>query len=478
MTVRTRYAPSPTGFMHVGNLRTALYEYLTAKSQGGKFILRIEDTDQERLVDGAIDIVYSTLKKAGLIHDEGPDIGGFYGPYIQSERRDNYIEYAKILVEKGAAYYCFCSRERLDELRRTDTRDITKYDRHCYGMHQDEIERRLANGESYVIRQLIPPGSTTFHDEAYGEITVENQEIEDQVLIKSDGLPTYNFANVVDDHMMAITHVVRGSEYLSSTPKYNLLYEAFGWDIPVYIHLPLVLNEQGVKISKRNGDASFEDLLKDGYLPEAIINYIALLGWSPSDNREIFSLDELTETFNTKGISKSPSMLDMKKLRWMNSEYIKKLLPDRFYEMALPFLKDSITREDIDFKKVALMCQSRVEFVHDIRGLTDFIDVLPEYDAELYVHKKMKTDKVIALTSLEKAQMFIADLTDFTNDALYKSLVQLAEGSGLKNSQILWPIRTALSGKPTSPCGATELMELLGKEESLKRIQKGIDMLK
>ncbi len=476
--IRTRFAPSPTGYMHIGNLRTALYEFLIAKSQGGSFILRIEDTDQERFVEGATDVIYKTLEMSGITHDEGPDIGGDYGPYVQSERKNDYIEYAKQLIEKGEAYYCFCTKERLDSLKtEAGGEQITHYDRHCLHLSKEEVEENLKKGMPFVIRQKIKEGTTTFHDEVYGSITVDNSELEDQILIKADGYPTYNFANVIDDHLMNITHVVRGSEYLSSTPKYNLLYEAFGWDIPTYIHLPAVMKDQHQKLSKRNGDASFQDLVAKGYLPEAIINYIALLGWSPSVNQEIFTMDELIKIFDIKGLSKSPAIFDIVKLTWMNGEYIKKLDFDKFYEMALPYLKESV-HADIDLKMLAGFIQTRIGTFNDIAEMVDFVDVLPEYSPELYIHKKMKTTLENSLANLEKTVPVLEKQDDWSNEALYASLVALAQELEVKNGQILWPIRTALSGKPTSPCGASELCALFGKEESLKRIQKGMELLK
>ncbi len=477
--IRTRFAPSPTGYMHIGNLRTALYEFLIAKSQGGKFILRIEDTDQERFVEGATDIIYNTLKMSGITHDEGPDVGGPYAPYVQSERKNDYLDYALELIEKGEAYYCFCTKERLDSLK-TETSghdQIVKYDRHCLSLTKEEIEEKLAAGTPYVIRQKIREGQTTFHDEVYGDITVDNSEMEDQILIKSDGYPTYNFANVIDDHIMDITHVVRGAEYLSSTPKYNLLYEAFGWDIPTYIHLPAVMKDQHHKLSKRNGDASFQDLVDKGYLPEAIINYIALLGWAPSVNQEIFTLDELIKVFDIKGLSKSPAIFDPVKLTWMNGEYIKKMDFDKFYELAEPKLKAAVKTEGIDLKKLAGYVQTRIGTLDEIADMVDFVDTLPEYDTALYVHKKMKTTEEMCLENLKKAVPVLEELTDWTNEGIYNALVALIQEMGIKNGQMLWPVRTALSGKPTSPCGASELAELLGKEESIKRLNKGIEML-
>lgn len=478
--IRTRFAPSPTGYMHIGNLRTALYEFLIAKAEGGKFILRIEDTDQERFVEGATDIIYKTLEMSGITHDEGPDVGGDYGPYVQSERKNDYIEYAKQLVEKGEAYYCFCTKERLDSLKTQAGEGgevIAKYDRHCAGLTKEQVEEKLNAGVPYVIRQKIKEGTTTFHDEVYGSITVDNAEMEDQILIKSDGYPTYNFANVIDDHNMNITHVVRGAEYLSSTPKYNLLYEAFGWDIPTYVHLPAVMKDQQHKLSKRNGDASFQDLIAKGYLPEAIVNYIALLGWSPSVNQEIFTLDELIKEFSIKGLSKSPAIFDIVKLTWMNGEYIKKLDFDKFCEMAMPYIKEAVKTEGIDLVKVAGYIQSRIGTFNDIAEMVDFIDELPQYSTELYIHKKMKTTEEICVESLKKAIPVLEQLNDWTNEGIYNALKALIEEMGIKNGQMLWPVRTALSGKPTSPCGASELAELLGKEETLVRLNKGIELL-
>lgn len=477
-TIRTRFAPSPTGYMHIGNLRTALYEFLIAKSQGGKFILRIEDTDQERFVEGATDIIYKTLEMAQMPHDEGPDIGGPYGPYVQSERKNDYLDYAKMLIEKGEAYYCFCTKERLESLKvSTGHETIMKYDRHCLSLSKEEIEENLKNGVPYVIRQKIKEGTTTFHDEVYGDITVDNSEMEDQILIKTDGYPTYNFANVIDDHIMNITHVVRGAEYLSSTPKYNLLYEAFGWDIPTYIHLPAVMKDQHSKLSKRNGDASFQDLVAKGYLPEAIVNYIALLGWSPSVNQEIFTMEELINIFDINGLSKSPAIFDIVKLTWMNGEYIKKMDFDKFYNWIEPEIKKVITRSDIDLKKAAGYIQSRIGTSKDSAEMLDFVDNLPEYSTDLYVHKKMKTTEEMCKLHLEKILPVLENLEDWTNDSIYNTMLNVIKEMGIKNGQMFWPVRTALSGKPTSPCGASELAELLGKEDSIERIKKGIEML-
>ncbi len=475
--VRTRFAPSPTGYMHIGNLRTALYEYLIAKSQGGAFILRIEDTDRERLVAGSVDIIYKTLKIAGINHDEGPDIGGDYGPYVQSERKSCYMEHALKLIEKGKAYYCFCHKDRLEELRNSG--EFVKYDRHCQKLTAEEIDEKLKSGVPFVVRQIIPNGETTFTDHVFGTITVSNDELEDQVLVKSDGLPTYNFANVVDDHLMDITHVVRGSEYLTSTPKYNLLYEAFGWPIPEYIHLPLILNESGEKLSKRRGDASFEDLIEQGFLPEAIVNYIALLGFCPADNREFFTLNELAECFDTAGISKSPSIFDTQKLTWFNGEYFKKMDEDVFYEMSEPYIKKAVVREGMDFKKLSVMVKTRINFLSEIGGLLDFIDELPEYSTELFVHKKMKTTVENSLENLKSLRPLVEDMPEelWTEEKIHNALMELVEKLGIKNGQLLWPVRTALSGKPSSPCGGTELLALFGKDESIKRLNKAISML-
>ena len=481
MEVRTRFAPSPTGYMHIGNLRTALYEYLIAKSQGGKFILRIEDTDQERQVEGAVDVIYNTMRMTGLKHDEGPDIGGDYGPYVQSERMGMYMDYAKELVEKGEAYYCFCTKERLESLKESNAEGaaFAKYDRHCLGLSKEEVQAKLDAGEPFVIRQKMPDsGTTTFSDVVYGDITVENTELDDQILMKADSFPTYNFANVVDDHLMHITHVVRGSEYLSSTPKYNLLYKAFGWEPPVYVHLPAVMRDAHHKLSKRHGDKSFEDLVREGYVVEAIVNYIALLGWSPSGTQEIFSLKELEENFDMAGLSKSPAIFDIKKLTWMNSEYLKAMDFDKFYALAEPKLKEALGDTDLDLKKIAALLQKRLETLNDIPGLVEFFKTLPEYGTELYTHKKMKTNDEIALSSLEAALPVLENLEDWNTTSIHDALMALVGELGIKNGQLLWPVRTALSGEPTSPGGAMELADILGKEESLRRIRKGIELLK
>ncbi|MDY6103939.1 MAG: glutamate--tRNA ligase [Acetatifactor sp.] len=482
MKIRTRYAPSPTGKMHVGNLRSALYEFLIAKHDGGDFMLRIEDTDQERFVEGAVDIIYRTLEKTGLVHDEGPDKDGGYGPYVQSERMKTgiYMKYAKELIDKGEAYYCFCDKERLDSLKTevVEGKEIRIYDKHCLGLSKEEVEANLKAGKPYVIRQNNPSeGSTTFHDELYGDITVENAQLDDMILIKSDGYPTYNFANVVDDHTMNITHVVRGNEYLSSSPKYQRLYDAFGWQSPVYVHLPLITDENHKKLSKRSGHSSFEDLIEQGFLTEAVVNYIALLGWSPEDNREIFTLDELIKEFDYHRISKSPAVFDIVKLRWMNGEYIKAMDFDAFYAIAEEYIRKVITKP-MDYRKIAAMVKTRIEVFPDIAGHIDFFQELPEYDVAMYTHKKMKTDAASSLAVLQDILPILEAQDDFSNDALYQTLVGYVEKTGVKNGYVMWPVRTAVSGKQMTPAGATEIMEVLGKEESLSRIRKGIELLK
>lgn len=479
--VRTRFAPSPTGRMHVGNLRTALYAYLIAKHENGDFLLRIEDTDQERFVEGALEIIYRTLAKTGLVHDEGPDKDGGVGPYVQSERQKEgiYLEYAKKLIDKGEAYYCFCDKERLASLKTevVEGKEIAIYDKHCLHLSKEEVKEKLDSKIPYVIRQNNPTeGTTTFSDEIYGDITVENSELDDMILMKSDGFPTYNFANVVDDHLMGITHVVRGNEYLSSSPKYNRLYEAFGWEVPTYVHCPLITDENHKKLSKRSGHSSYEDLIDQGFLTEAIVNFVSLLGWSPEDNREIFSLEDLIKEFDYHNLSKSPAVFDVVKLRWMNGEYMKAMDFDKFYSMAEPYLKEVITK-DLDLKKIASLIKTRIEVFPDIKEQIDFFEELPEYDIEMYTHKKMKTN---GETSLEVLRDFLPILEaheDYSNDALYQLLVSYVQEKGVKNGYVMWPIRTAVSGKQNTPGGATELMELLGKEESLRRIRIGIEKL-
>ena len=481
MKIRTRYAPSPTGRMHVGNLRTALYAFLIARHGGGDFILRIEDTDQERLVEGATEIIYQTMKDAGLSHDEGPDMGGPVGPYVQSERQEKgiYLQYAKELVDKNEAYYCFCSQERLSSLKTTlqDGKEIHVYDKHCLSLSKEEVEANLKAGKPYVIRQNNPrEGKTTFHDELYGDVTVDNSELDDMILIKSDGYPTYNFANVVDDHLMGITHVVRGNEYISSSPKYNRLYEAFGWEIPKYIHCPLITDEEHHKLSKRSGHSSFEDLVEQGFLPECIVNFVPLLGWSPENNEEVISLPDLIREFDYHRISKSPAVFDYTKLRWMNGEYLKRLPDEAFNRRAIPILQDTIHKK-MDFEKIAAMVKTRIELFSDIPDMVDFLEKMPDYEISLYCHKKMKTDEISSLAVLTELEPILREQEDYRNDALYERLQAYTKEKGYKNGYVLWPIRIAVSGKAMTPCGATEIMELLGKEETLVRVQKAISFL-
>lgn len=480
-TVRTRFAPSPTGFMHIGNLRTALYEYLVAKSQGGDFVLRIEDTDRERYVEGAVDIIYNTLKVAGLQHDEGPDKPGEYDPYVQSERLNMYKPYAEQLIEQGKAYRCFCTKERLDSLKDDETPG-GGYDRHCRDLPQEEIDRLLAEGVPYVIRQKMPlEGSTTFTDAVFGEITVENSELQDQILIKTDGYPTYNFANVIDDHTMNITHVVRGCEYLSSTPKYNLLYEAFGWEVPTYIHLPLIMGKDAegnvAKLSKRHGSTGFEDLIKEGYLPQAIINYVALLGWCPSDNQEMFTLDELTRAFSIDGISKSPSIFDYDKLEWFNGEYIRKMSPEEFTSYAMPYYKEAVTSRELPWDKLCGILQQRVTRFTQIPEMIDFFDKLPEYDAEMFVNKKSKTNLENAPVMLKAVTDRLTALESWDKDSIHDCLINLAQELEVKNGTVMWPARIAAAGKKVTPGGAVEILEILGRDESLARLNLGLKKL-
>jgi len=478
--IRTRFAPSPTGRMHVGNLRTALYEFLIAKHEGGDFILRIEDTDQERFVEGATEIIYRTLEKTGLVHDEGPDKDKGYGPYVQSERVKSglYMEYAKKLVEKKEAYYCFCDKERLDSLKQVvEGKEIVVYDKHCLSLSKEEVEANLASGKTFVIRQNIPrEGTTTFHDELYGDITVDNSELDDMILMKSDGFPTYNFANVVDDHLMEITHVVRGNEYISSSPKYQRLYDAFGWESPKYVHLPLITDENHKKLSKRSGHSSYEDLLEQGFVSEAIVNYIALLGWSPEDNNEFFTLDELIKNFDYTKINKSPSVFDIVKLKWMNSEYIKRMDDEEFYKLAMPYI-DEVIKKDLDKKKILDLVKSRIEVFPDIKDIVDFFEELPEYDIEMYTHKKMKTDSAVSLEVLKEILPILENVEDFTLNTLHDTVMEYIANKGIKNGTGLWPLRTAVSGKQSTPGGAFEIMDIIGKEESLLRIREGIKKL-
>ncbi|CCZ04157.1 glutamate--tRNA ligase [Bovifimicola ammoniilytica] len=478
--IRTRFAPSPTGRMHVGNLRTALYEFLIAKHEGGDFILRIEDTDQERFVEGALDIIYRTLEKTGLVHDEGPDKDGGYGPYVQSERQASgmYLKYAKQLVEKGEAYYCFCTEERLQTLKQTiGDKEIIVYDKHCLSLSKEEIEENLKKGMPYVIRQNNPKeGTTTFVDDIYGEITVDNSELDDMILIKSDGYPTYNFANVIDDHLMNITHVVRGNEYISSSPKYQRLYEAFGWEPPKYVHLPLITDENHKKLSKRCGHSSFEDLIEQGFVAEAVVNYIALLGWSPEDNTEIMSLDELIKKFDYHHINKSPAVFDIVKLKWMNGEYIKAMDNEKFYELAMPYIKKVITK-DLDLKKILDLVKTRIEILPDLEEQVDFFEELPDYDIAMYTHKKMKTNSENSLEVLKEMLPILENHNDYSIDSLHDLIMKYIADKGIKNGQGLWPLRTAVSGKQMTPGGAFEIMEILGKDESIRRIKVGIEKL-
>lgn len=474
--VRTRFAPSPTGFMHLGGMRTALYCYLYAKAHNGKFVLRIEDTDQERFVEGATEVIYSSLKEGGMTYDEGPDVGGDYGPYVQSQRKDIYLKYAKELIEKGGAYYCFCTKERIESLR--DENGNVRYDKHCLHLSKEEIERRLASGEPYVIRQNIPGnGVGEYEDAIYGHISVDYSELEDGVLIKSDGMPTYNFANVIDDHLMHITHVIRGTEYLSSTPKYNLMYDAFGWDRPVYIHLPPIMKDATRKLSKRYGDANFDDFVSKGYVPEAIVNYIALLGWCPKDNSEKMTMNEMIEKFSLDGVSKSPAIFDDAKCRWLNGEYLKSMTDEEFLAVALPFIKKSKAYGKYDDMIIARLMKTRVEILSEIPDKINFLEEFGEYDTQLFCHKKMKTDKELAITVLPMIRETLASLPAFTHDTIHDSLINLATEKGYKNGQILWTARVALTGKDVTPGGAVEMAELLGKDRSLERIDFSLKLL-
>lgn len=478
-TVRTRFAPSPTGFMHVGNLRTALYEYLIAKSLGGSFILRIEDTDQDRLVDGAVEIIYRTLEKVGLGHDEGPDVGGAYGPYVQSERLAFYKPYAEELVQKGHAYYCFCSKDRLDALKgEEDGRSFAGYDRHCRDLPPREVQKLLASGIAHVVRQKMPvTGSTTFEDAVFGSITVDNSELEDQVLLKSDGFPTYNFANVVDDHMMDITHVVRGSEYLSSAPKYNLLYDAFGWQIPTYVHLPLIVGQDGRKLSKRHGSTSFEGLLEEGFLPEAIVNYIALLGWCPTGTQEVFSLQELCAAFDISGISKSPSVFDYDKLSWFNAEYLRAMELSEFLALIQPRLDSVFAGRPYNSQLLAELLQPRLVRLTQVEDLIRFLTVRQEYSIELFFNKKSKATPELAVHVLPEAIDALSSLSDWNRTSIHDALLALAGRLELKTGQVMWPIRIAASGQDVTPGGAIEILTILGRDESIQRLEAGLQLL-
>ena len=479
MEVRTRFAPSPTGYMHLGNLRSALYTYLFAKANGGKFILRIEDTDQSRYVPGAVDVIYRTLKSIGMQWDEGPDIGGDFGPYVQSERKNMYLPYAEQLVKAGKAYYCFCTEEELAARREEAAKrgETFKYDKHCLHLSPEEVQRRIAAGEPYVIRQNVPAhGEASFDDVLYGHIAVDCSDLDDMILIKADGMPTYNFANVIDDHTMGITHVMRGNEYLSSTPKYNLLYDAFGWEKPVYIHMTPIMRDSTHKLSKRDGDAYFEDYLNKGYLKEAIVNYVALLGWNPGDEREFFTMDELVKAFSVDGMSKSPAIFDVNKLTWMNAEYVRRLTPEQFTEYALPYYeKAGVSAEHADL--LARILQQRTETFAQIPEMLDFIPQLPDYDAELFTNKKSKTNPEIAKHVLTIAIEALEALPAWEEQPIHDALLGLAEKEGMKNGTMLWPVRIALAGKQVTPGGAIEIAILLGREESLRRLKLGLEKL-
>jgi len=469
--VRTRFAPSPTGYMHVGNLRTALYTWLIARHNGGKFILRIEDTDQERYVEGAVDVIYRTMAQCGLDHDEGPDVGGPVGPYVQTERRSLYGKYAGLLIEKGHAYRCFCEKQE-------ETEGFERAADPCRSLSREESDRRAEAGEPFVVRQRIPwEGSTTFHDEIFGDITVENSTLDDQVLIKRDGLPTYNFANVIDDHLMGITHVVRGSEYLSSSPKYNLLYEGFGWDVPAYVHCSPVMRDAHSKMSKRHGDPSYEDLIAQGYLTDAVVNYVALLGWSPGGEREIYTMREMAEIFDIRGISKSPAIFDIEKLKYFNAEYIRAMSPDAFAKAAEPFIRRAVKNPQIDPAAVAALLQQRTEVLTDIPEKLDFFDELPGYDTALYIHKKSKTDEAGSLEMLRKMLPVFEALPDWNDESILAAMTGMAESCGCKNAKVMWPVRIAAAGKAVTPGGAVEICRILGKDETLRRIRVGIEKL-
>ena len=472
--VRTRFAPSPTGYMHVGNLRTALYTYLIARNAGGKFILRIEDTDQGRLVEDAVEVIYKTMTQCRLEHDEGPDVGGPVGPYVQTERRYLYGEYAQLLLERGHAYRCFCEKAESEE----DSGEFDRGDDPCRSLSREESDALAAEGKPFIIRQRIPhEGSTTFHDEIFGDITVENSTLDDQVLMKRDGLPTYNFANVVDDHLMGITHVVRGSEYLSSAPKYDLLYKGFGWDIPKYVHCSPVMRDAHKKMSKRHGDPSYEDLIAQGYLTEAVINYVALLGWSPGGEQEIYSLDELKEVFDLHGISKSPAIFDIEKLKYFNSEYIRAMSPEAFAAVAEPYIRQAVKDERFDTAAIAALLQQRTELLTDIPEKLDFFDTLPEYTTELFVHKKSKSDEASSKEMLEKMLPIFEAIDNWNDENIMAAMVNFAEANGLKNAKVMWPVRIAAAGKAVTPGGAVEICRILGKEETLRRLNIGLEKL-
>lgn len=476
MKVRTRFAPSPTGFMHLGGMRTALYAYLFARQHNGDFILRIEDTDQERFVEGATEVIYSSLKEGGMSYDEGPDVGGNFGPYVQSERREIYLKYAKELIDRGGAYYCFCTKERLESLK--DDMGNVRYDKHCLHLSKEEIEQKIKDGVPYVIRQNIPTeGAGSYEDAVYGKITVDYSELEDNILIKSDGMPTYNFANVIDDHLMGITHVIRGTEYLSSTPKYNLMYDAFGWERPVYIHLPPIMKDATRKLSKRYGDANFDDFVSKGYLPEAIVNYIALLGWCPKDNSEKMTMAEMIEKFSLDGVSKSPAIFDDVKLRWLNGEYLKAMTDEEFYAVAKPYIEKSKVGTKYDNRLIAPLLKTRVEILSEIPDKINFLEEFGEYSPELFYHKKMKTDADLAKTILPLIINAIESVEEFNHDGIYGALCHAAEENSLKSGQVLGIARVALSGTAVTPGGSVELAEILGKEESLRRLKFSLNLL-
>ncbi len=480
MQVRTRFAPSPTGYMHLGGLRTALYTYLFARKHDGVFMLRIEDTDQEREVPGAVEKIYSAMRAAGLEYDEGPDVGGNFGPYIQSQRKDMYLPYAKKLVETGRAYYCFCTKERLDEARAEAEKNgqTFKYDKHCLHLSKEEIQRKLDAGESYVIRQNVPTeGKAGFDDLIYGRVEVDCSTLDDNVLMKADGLPTYNFANVIDDHTMGITHVLRGTEYLSSSPKYNLLYESFGWEPPKYIHLPPVMADSTRKLSKRKGDPTFEDLLDRGFLKDAIINFIALLGWSPRSEQEFFTLSELEEKFDLEGINKAPAIFDMVKLQWFNAEYMRRLPFEEYLKIATPWFEKVLDPKKVDIRRLAELMQSRTEVLEQIPGMVSFLAEMPEFDEAIYTHKKMKTDSAVSLQALKAVCPVLAGVTEWTEEKLHGAVMAFIPETGMKNGQILWPLRIAISGKESTPGGAFEIAYLLGKDETMKRLAASIERL-
>lgn len=474
--VRTRFAPSPTGYLHIGGLRTALYGYLYAKQRGGDFILRIEDTDTARYVEGSVQIIYDTMRDSGIMYDEGPDVGGDYGPYVQSERKAIYKEYAEKLVELGGAYYCFCTPDRIASLK--DEGGNVRYDKHCLHLSKEEIQAKIAAGEPYVIRQNVPEtGTGTYHDLVYGDISVDYKDIEDGILLKSDGMPTYNFANVIDDHLMGITHVIRGTEYLSSTPKYNLMYDAFGWERPTYIHLPPIMKDSQHKLSKRNGDASYEDFVSKGYVKQAIVNYIALLGWSPKSNVEKMSLPELIEHFSLDGISKSPSIFDEEKMRWLSGEYIKEMSDEEFIASGDKFLRESKVYGKYDLKKIAALLKTRIQVFGEIPEKINFLEEFGKYDLSLFTHKKMKTDAEIAKIVLPKAKEKIEALKKFTFDGVHDAMMELVNQLGMKTGQVFWCVRVAISGKESTPGGVMEIAELIGKEETIRRLDFSIGLL-